>query len=544
MAAGAGALAGVAFGWWGAAAVAAAAVLILAAWPRDRFVRAACLVTIVAAVIGVLRVNHGGVAARIDDALAYGDTAMVTTAPVATGQRQYFVAQFGGARDDAEVGRVCITAPAHPVARVGDEVRLGGEIRAASDVALALRAYLAGRGCDASMFATWLQVVESASSPARALADVRSRIGEGLRRSAPGDAGVLLSGLVTGDDAGFSAARQEAFNRTGTTHLTAVSGSNLALVAGMLAAIGGVTVGRHRVAWQIATVAVVWAYAAISGAEAPALRAAIVATAAIFAFRFGRRPDFATLVILAAGAMALLDPGRVESLGFRLSVAASLALAVVLPPLAARGRGSGIAAVVVATVAAQVATLPFLLPIFGAMSLTSVPANVIAAPLAAAAMPLAGLAGLAGLVWQPLAEPLAAPALVAANGLIAAVDFLGAPRAYVSVGVPPVAATAIMAMSGCALLAVLMNDKARIAALSPLMASRAADHPADEAGGLPSAASLVFAGEDPLDALGADPDHAEEEPTGEEDRHEVADKREVAETVPRQIARQHPDSHS
>ena len=282
---------------------------------------------------------------------------------------------------------------------------------------------------------------------------------ETLRFAAPGDAGVLLSGLVTGDDAGFSQARQEAFIRTGTTHLTAVSGSNLALVAGIFAAIGGATVGRHRIVWQVATICGVWAYAAITGAEPPALRAAIVASAAIFAFRVGRRPDFVTLVLLAAGAMALIDPGRVESLGFRLSVAASLALALVLPSLMARGRGSTLAVAVAATAAAQVATLPFLLPVFGTVSLTSVPANIVAAPLAAVAMPLAGLAGLAGLLWQPLAEPLAAPAILAANGLIAAVDLFGAPDAYVSVGVPPLAAIVVIALTGGALLAALTANR-------------------------------------------------------------------------------------
>ena len=119
---------------------------------------------------------------------------------------------------------------------------------------------------------------------------------------------MLLSGLVTGDDDGFSTERKDAFIRTGTTHLTAVSGSNLALVAGILATIGSATIGRHRVPWQLVTIIGVWAYALISGAQAPSVRAAIVATAAVLAFRVGRRPDFVTLILLAAGAMVLVEP--------------------------------------------------------------------------------------------------------------------------------------------------------------------------------------------------------------------------------------------
>jgi competence protein ComEC len=458
---------------------------------------------------------------------------MVATTPVNSGQRQHLVVAFEtSGQGEGVTHRVCVTAGAFPAVSVGDSVRLGGRVHAARDAALAHRAFLTSRGCGFSMFAESIEVTASSASPARMLSDVRSRLGETLRLAAPGDAGVLLSGLVTGDDAGFSQARHDAFTRTGTTHLTAVSGSNLALVAGMLAAIGGATVGRRRVAWQIATVCGVWAYAAIAGAEAPALRAAIVASAAILAFRVGRRPDFVTLVLLAAGAMALIDPGRVESLGFRLSVAASLALAVVLPSLMARGRGAGIAVVIAATAAAQFATLPFLLPVFGTVSLTSIPANVVAAPLVAVAMPIAGIAGVAGLLWQPLAEPLAAPAVLAATGLIAAVDLLGAPSAYVSVGIPPFAPAVVVAVTATALLA-LMGTVTPTRWQTRSTARRSTEAPAGEEGRmLAPPAALVLAGEDPLDALGADLHDAEEDPAGEEKGHQLADQGNVAEALP------------
>src|SRR3712207_7452256 len=48
----------------------------------------------------------------------------------------------------------------------------------------------------------------------------------------------LLAGLVTGDDAALSPARQESFLETGTTHLTAVSGSNLAILLVIAASLG------------------------------------------------------------------------------------------------------------------------------------------------------------------------------------------------------------------------------------------------------------------------------------------------------------------
>src|SRR5205814_2763467 len=116
--------------------------------------------------------------------------------------------------------------------------------------------------------------------------------------------------------------------------------------------------------------------------------------------------------------MVLVEPRQVDSLGFRLSVVSSLALAVVMPELIGRGRTSSWAAALAATVTAQIATVPLLLPAFGTISLTSIPANLAAAPLVAIATPIAALAAVAGLIWQPLGEILAAPAMLAATALI------------------------------------------------------------------------------------------------------------------------------
>ena len=124
--------------------------------------------------------------------------------------------------------------------------------------------------------------------------------------------------------------------------------------------------------------------------------------------------------------MVLVQPRQIESLGFRLSVVASLALVLVLNGLTARDRTSRLSLVLTATVAAQLATLPVLLPVFGTVSLMSVPANIVAVPLAAVAMPLAALAAIAGSFSPPLGEVIAAPAILAATAVIGSVDALAA----------------------------------------------------------------------------------------------------------------------
>jgi competence protein ComEC len=550
--AGSATLIGAAIGWRGAMIVVLLAVVMLAVSPmRPRWT--ICAVALAAVIVGAWRAETDPPPAQIDRVIQGAPSGVVVSAPKLTGQRQSFTIELPvehGPPANGLPARVCVTAGPVPVVHLGDTVQTSGQTEYLADLPMGLGAALSARGCMASIYATSTRVLDSSPSLLRGLADLRTRLGTALRQAAPGDTGVLLSGLVTGDDDGFSPERRDAFIRTGTTHLTAVSGSNLALVAGILATIGSATLGRHRGLWQLVTILSIWAYAFISGAQSPAIRAAIVATAAILAFRIGRRPDYVTLIMLAAGAMVVVEPGQIESLGFRLSVAASLALVLVLTGLLAMDRMSPLAGVLTATVAAQLATLPVLLPAFGTVSLTSIPANIVAVPLVAMTVPVAALAAIAGLIWPPLGEMIAAPAVLAATALIRTIDLLGAPQAYVSVGLPPLPATAAIAATAAVLLLLIAGTAlrqvhpiqrevatgARASTRTHTVQSEPVEdsvepeadpQPLPIAGDLeplPSSA-LVVAGEDPLDALATDPDDAIEDPAGQEVGHQLPDQR-------------------
>jgi competence protein ComEC len=389
-----------------------------------------------------------------------------------------------------------------------------------------------------------MEVVDAAPTTSRLLPSLQSSLDDVLRASAPGDAGVLLSGLVTGDDSGFSQAREEALYRSGTTHLTSVSGSNLALVVGMLAAIGSAALGRHRSIWQVVTIGGIWTYAIIAGAQSPSVRAAIVATAAVLAFRIGRRPDFVTLILLAAAAMVVVDPKQSGWLGFQLSVAASLALALVVPAMMGAGRTGQVWAVLAATVTAQLATLPFLLPVTGTLSLTTVLANLAVAPLVGIAMPLAATAGAVGLVHPVLGEIVAAPASLLAEATLHVIDALGGSSAAVRTGVPPREVAVIFATMAALTLCLLSASGSRLVGdcIRNAMARVAVRSPSPSqfptAGGsvsglallMPATARIVTR-EDPAHALGTDSNHAVHEPAGQEEAHQVTNEGQRAQAV-------------
>lgn len=451
IAAGLGALMGVALGGWSLGIIAIVLLCVLLVRRNDLTV--VCLVAVIFAAVGAVR-SSGEVPADSRSSSGPGEQAeAVVVSLVNRGRFQQFVT--APVLDPLPAERTCVVSGPFPKVTMGHVVRLSGDPEAIGDAAFGSQQYLRSRGCQTSMFATSVDVLDHRAGAGRVLAQARDRFGETLRRAAPGDAGVLLTGLVTGDDNAFSAEREAAFVATGTTHLTAVSGSNMALVAGIFATIGASAFGRHRRFWLPLVIGSVWAYALISGAQPPGVRAAMVVTAAALAIVVGRRPDFVTLIALAAGLMVLIDPAQIESLGFRLSVAASLALAYVLSTWLAEERASVLATALAASAAAQIATLPFLLPIFGTISLLSIPANILVAPLVALAMPLAMAAALVGAGWQPLADTVAAPAALLAMAVIGIVDRFDGAGGYVRVGVPPTASAFLIGVTCLALIVVM-----------------------------------------------------------------------------------------
>ena len=159
--------------------------------------------------------------------------------------------------------------------------------------------------------------------------------------------------------------------------------------------------------------------------------------------------------------MVLVQPRQIESLGFRLSVVASLALVLVLTGLTAKDRTSRLGVVLTATVAAQLATLPVLLPAFGTVSLTE----------RAGKHRRRAVGGDRDASRGP--RRYCRVVLAAARGghrraggpcrhrLIRSIDVLAAPDAYVSVGVPPLPAAAAIAVTVSILLLLIGGNEFR-----------------------------------------------------------------------------------
>lgn len=225
----------------------------------------------------------------------------------------------------------------------------------------------------------------------------------------PADEAALVRGMTTGDTAGLSRAAEDAMQGAGLSHLVAVSGSNLGLVLGAVL-VPLLLLGAPRRPRILLAVLVGAGYVALVGDHPSVLRAATMAAPMLAARFAGVRPSPVAALATALVLWSVAAPLEAASIGFVLSALATGAILVLAPPTAraigslSRERLSGPAALVVAVpLVAQAACTPVLILLVPEVSLWTVAANLLAAPLVGPATVL----GLIAVVIGPLAPGLA-----------------------------------------------------------------------------------------------------------------------------------------
>jgi competence protein ComEC len=243
--------------------------------------------------------------------------------------------------------------------------------------------------------------------------EIRQRAADGLARGMPSREAELARGFVLGEDEGIDEATKEDFRRSGLSHLLAVSGENvtlLALLAMPVLGLFGIPL-RERMLWVLGLIAV---YVPVAGAGPSIQRAGVLGAGGVLATLGGRRASRLYALALAAVVTLAVDPGVAADIGWQLSFAAVLGILLLATPLrraiAARlGNGPWrrvLAEGLAVTVAATLATAPLIAFHFETLSTTTLIANVLAMPAVAPAMWLgmcsAGLAQVPGVPLEPL----------------------------------------------------------------------------------------------------------------------------------------------
>ncbi len=234
----------------------------------------------------------------------------------------------------------------------------------------------------------------------------------------------MLAGFLLGDTRGVPRELTDEFRAAGLSHLTAVSGENVAFVLALIAPVLRRLSLRGRL---VGALSVLVLFGTMTRWEPSVLRAIVMASIALVAGHLGRPLHGVRVLLLAAVAVLLVDPFLVHSVGFALSCAASLGITLLARPIADRLRGPAwLREVLAVTAAAQLAVAPIVIPVFGSMPLVALPANLVAVPLAAPLTMWGLVSGLIGGVLAGVApvvpRVLAVPTTALLHGLVAVAE--------------------------------------------------------------------------------------------------------------------------
>ena len=253
-------------------------------------------------------------------------------------------------------------------------------------------------------------VGQSAPSPEGFRLKLRHGVSAQIDRLFPYNAD-LVRAFVLGDRTTLDYETRDAFSKSGVAHLICISGLHISLLAMVVLRLLNRILPRRRA--TVMTLAAVLVYGWLIGFPNSMIRAIVMFAVFSLGPIFGRSGDAVTRWSLALTLMLLGNPFNLYDVGFILSFAASAGILLLTEPLEAL---FGVArlrvwlrkkkrmprlckrailyfpALLCATLAAQLASLPFVLDTFHLQPLIAVPVNLAAIPLAMAAYPLSLIA--------------------------------------------------------------------------------------------------------------------------------------------------------
>jgi len=284
-----------------------------------------------------------------------------------------------------------------------------------SAIALRMRLAPAPWNRDLAAYATASGNVRVLRSPGPVNA-IANSMRAGLRDSTQGlsdDSASLISGLAVGDVSEQPEALSQSMRTAGLTHLTAVSGGNVAIVIAAVLLVTSRLRLRRRIRVGVALAALVF-FVILVRPQPSVIRAAVMCALVILGMLTGGRR--AGPAVLCASVLILLglEPGLAVSYGFALSVAATAGLIVISPRVErylVRARVSrrwppALREAVAIAASAQIATLPVLIAMGAGLGVMSIPANLLAMPAVAPVTILGLLAALTATIAMPVAVVL------------------------------------------------------------------------------------------------------------------------------------------
>lgn len=244
------------------------------------------------------------------------------------------------------------------------------------------------------------------------LDSVRRKFSAGMQTALPEPEASFGLGLLVGQRNTLPADVSQALLMVGLTHIIAVSGYNLTVLLEAAKRLFG---GRSKVLYTLLSLLLIAGFLLVAGTSASIVRAAVISIIGLTAWYFGRTVRPLLLILLAASLTAWANPVYLwADISWYLSFLAFFGVLVVAPQLSAllyrHKQPPLLMQIVIESLCAELMTIPFVLYIFGQVSLIGLVANMLVVALIPLAMLLGLLAGLAGMLVPAVVGWFAWPA--------------------------------------------------------------------------------------------------------------------------------------
>jgi len=256
---------------------------------------------------------------------------------------------------------------------------------------------------------------------------IRKILEEKIDQAIPQPEASLANGILFGGNR-LSEEKQDIFSKTGMTHIVAVSGYNVTIIAQYLMLLGIWLGFWRKQAFYFAFLGII-IFVAMIGFPSSAVRAGVMGLLILWAIKNGRLANADNALILAGGIMLLINPLLLRwDIGFQLSFLATLGLIKMGPFwerfLIGKPKFLGLVEIVLMTVSAQIFVLPILIYNFKLLSVVSLLANLAVLPIIPFAMLLSFLTALGGLIFPLLGQIFGYSAYFLLKYVIEAVEWM------------------------------------------------------------------------------------------------------------------------
>jgi competence protein ComEC len=322
-------------------------------------------------------------------------------------------------------GTALIQVPRYPAYHYGDVLKITGKLETPEPFDnFDYKSYLERQGIYSVIYYPGVEVLGRGQGlkPLHWIYSLRERLSASLARALPEPQGSLAQGILLGLRSNIPDSLNQAFSRTGTAHILAISGLNISIVIVMFLSLGILVFGRQRSTYIWLALVATWLYTLLAGMNPPVIRAAIMGSLFLIAEYLGRQGSAIIALAFAAAVMVGIQPQLLWSVSFQLSFLAMAGLIFFYPYFQTWGRkGVGrffknrekivpTASIITdgfaATLAAIVAVGPLIAYNFGVVSLVGVPATFFSLPALPVIIVTAALVAFVGLFAMLAAQIL------------------------------------------------------------------------------------------------------------------------------------------